>query len=73
MKILLDYDPVSQWISDPTTKMQLICWGGLEHTEYKPEIEVERVVRDVTDKVAQLKVSGFSIDDIIKMKEVGIL
>lgn len=78
MKILLDYDPESQWIIDPTTQVQISLWAGLEQHEYKPEviteeIEVEKVVRDCTDKVAQLKASGFSTEDIIKMKEAGLL
>lgn len=77
MKILLNYDPESGWISDDNG-MNIICWTGLSHLAYeksvtKVVVEKEAPVRDIADKLAQLRMSGFQAEDIVKMKEAGVL
>lgn len=76
MKILLGYNPETGQISDPIINTPIVCWVGLSHLEHKDtivEVEKEVTVRDIADKLSQLHMAGFQAEDIIKLKEAGLL
>ena len=65
MKIELDYDELSGVISDPLTNNALSTWAGLESCEVS-------TATPAVDLLG-LKASGFTVDEIIKLKDAGLL
>jgi len=70
MKVILEYDPETGWVSDKHD-VKLLAWNDLEHFG-TPE-DITATEESTVDKMIDLKKAGFTADDIIVFTERGLL
>jgi hypothetical protein len=70
VKILLDYDPATGSVIDPSTGGSLFNWSGLEHCEH---VAAKTGTPTTTQQLIDLKAAGYSVGDISDLKKQGIL
>lgn len=73
-KVLLDYDETTGYITDAEgscvgTWLDVVSFPIEEDNKESHTV----VVRDKVDRIAHLKQQGYVLDDILKLKEAGLL
>ncbi len=73
MKVLLDYDPASQMLTEPVTGTFIQTWAGLERFAVSEEPKAPELQPILTDQLIQLREAGFSVTEIADMRKQGLL
>ena len=75
MKVLLDYDPATNWVSADGYQIYCVGLGGederrIKLCEYK---ENSDSIAIVPDRVVQLRESGLAAEELIRLREAGVI
>jgi hypothetical protein len=71
MKIIVDYDPVTGFVRNPSDSLIICTILALRFTPFEEEKRAKKEITSV--ELVRLKQAGFTSEEIVEMHQKGVL